>query len=152
MAVTVASFRAVFAEFASAESYPDQRLAYWLALGEKMINVERWGDLADHGAMLFTAHRVTLQARSLRDAKFGKAPGSASGPVSSKSVDKVSISYDVSSSSEEGAGFWNLTTYGQEYIRLARIMGTGPIEVGASMSGPSASAHYNAFAIGPNLG
>lgn len=150
MTVSAATFRAVFSEFADTAAYPAPAIDYWLTLAGKMMDAARWGDLLDHGTSLFVAHRLALQSRNTRDAQFGKTPGAAFGPVSSKGVDKVNISFDTASAAEENAGFWNLTTYGQEYIRLARIVGMGPVQIGL----PSAEVqeYYGGFYAGPYLG
>jgi hypothetical protein len=72
----------------------------------------------------------------------------ASGIVSSKSVDKVSVSYDTSGAMEAGAGHWNLTTYGTRYIRLVKLVGAGPLQIGGS-----SSTQYSAAAwAGPYYG
>lgn len=151
MTVTAASFREMFTEFADAAKYPDVRLASFITLAGQMMNADRWGDLADYGAMLFVAHHVSLQAKRIKDARFGKVPGQASGIVNNKSVDKVSIGYDTQSTAEEGAGHWNLTAYGQEYIRLAKNMGIGPVQVGAPSEGDGVSMYSSAYA-GPYQG
>lgn len=151
MTVTAASFREMFAEFADAAKYPSPRIDAYITLAAKMMNAGRWGDLADYGAMLFVAHHVSLQAKRVRDSRFGKAPGQAGGIVNNKSVDKVSIGFDTQSTAEEGAGHWNLTAYGQEYIRMAKIVGMGPVQVGAPSDGEGASMYQSAYA-GPYQG
>lgn len=130
MALTSESFRAAYPEFKDSGAYPLAQIDLLIVLSGKMMNAERWGDLLDHGAGLFVAHSLALSARAAKDAEFGKIPGQASGIVTNKSVDKVSVGYDSSSVAEEGAGAWNLTTYGQQYIRLARLLGAGPVQVG----------------------
>ena len=60
-------------------------------------------------------------------------------------------SYDTATASEEGAGFWNLTVYGQEYIRQARMVGAGPLTVNSddsAIAGPGGLAAY----AGPGWG
>lgn len=151
MTVTVASLRSAMPEFSDAAVYPDPQISFWLDLAPKVFDAGRWGELLDHGMSLFIAHNLVLQSRATKDAQFGKAPGQASGPVTSKSVDKVSISYDVSSAAEEGAGSYNLTVYGQQYIRLARIIGAGPVQIGALEPG-SQSLYAGSVYAGPYVG
>lgn len=49
----------------------------------------------------------------------------AAGVVSSKSVDKVSVSYDVSGVINPDAGFWNSTAYGREFYWWWSMFGAG---------------------------
>lgn len=135
MTVTASSFRASFTAFADATKYPDGMVNFWIAQSLLMMDAARWGNLIDYGTSLFVAHNLVLQGDDVRTAAFGGNPGIASGAVSSKSVDKVSISYDTSAASEDGAGAWNLTTYGQQYIRQARMMGMGPVQIDQQTSG-----------------
>lgn len=140
MTVSAASFRVDFPEFADTGMFPDSLINFWLGWSNKFVNAQRWGSTVDLGYELFTAHNLVLEAKALATASAGGVPGAAEGVVSAKSVDKVSINYDVSASMEEGAGHWNLSIYGQRFIRLQRMMGTGGVQVGAGCSGSSASA------------
>ena len=55
----------------------------------------------------------------------GGIPGDSLGPVSSKSVGGVSISYDSGSISIAGAGAWNATSYGQRLYKLLQSAAMG---------------------------
>ena len=135
MTATVASFRTSFREFQSAAAYPDPDIQFWLDLCQGvapapgLLNVDRWLSLRDMGAMLFTAHNVVLEKRAQAEAQNGAVPGSNTGPISNKSVDKVSIAYDTASASDEKAGHWNLTTYGTRYTYMMRLVGAGPVQL-----------------------
>ena len=129
MTVTVASFRTSFTAFSDSTKYPDGMVAFWLATAGNMLDAGRWGNLLDYGTSLFMAHYLTLAGADAQTVAFGGNPGEATGPTSNKSVDKVSIGFDTASAAEEGAGNWNMTTYGQQYIRQARIIGAGAIQV-----------------------
>lgn len=129
----VATFRANFAEFNSTTAYPDSLINFWLGVGGRQLNTCQWGNMLDDGLQLFTAHHVTIAARDKKTAAFGGAPGGNSGPLASKAVDKVSASYDTTAAIEEGAGHWNLTTYGTQFIRLAKMLGAGGIQLGGSL-------------------
>ena len=142
MTVTSSSFRLGFPEFDDLTKYPDSQLAFWITLSGKMFDSGRWGELLDFGTMLFIAHNIALQARAAADASFGKPPGQASGPVNNKSVDKVSIGFDTASAAEENGGAYNLTVYGQQYLRLARNIGAGPVQVGID-AGSGAGGVYS---------
>lgn len=128
MTVTASSFRVMYPEFGDSTAYPDGQISAWISQALLQQDAGRWGALIDLGTMLFTAHNLVLSARAQTEASFGKPPGQASGPVSNKSVDKVSIGYDTGSAAEENGGAWNMTVYGQQFLRLARQIGIGPVQ------------------------
>lgn len=111
-------------------NYPDGLIQFWLNLAYKLLPAARWFDVLDEGAQLFTAHNIVLEYQAQAAAQSGSVPGLATGPVSSKSVDKVSVGYSTGDTAVAGAGDWNYTTYGQRFIRMARLFGAGPIQVG----------------------
>ncbi|MCX5495375.1 DUF4054 domain-containing protein [Kaistia dalseonensis] len=129
MTVTVSSFRADFPEFASIVTYPDAMVAFWLTTAAKLLSIDRWAELLDLGTELFIAHNLALGARDQKAAVAGGIGGSSAGLVASKAVDKVSVSYDTGAAAIEGAGAWNLTTYGTRYIQLARMIGAGGLQL-----------------------
>lgn len=122
----IAQFRTNFPEFADAAKFPAGPIAFWSGLGEKLISSDRFGSAYGEAVALFTAHNLVLAIGNARTAAGGGIPGrGAGGAVSSKSVGSVSVSYDTASSMEDGAGHWNLTTYGQQYVSMARLFGHG---------------------------
>ncbi len=131
MSVTVPSFRGGYPEFADQTRYPNGMVAHYLAFALKMMDADRWGELIDEGTMLFTAHHCTLRRRAMDQADNGDAPGGASGPVNSRSVDKVSVGFDTGAGTIEGGAQWNLTVYGIEFLQMMKLVGAGPIQVGA---------------------
>lgn len=139
MAVTANGFRGHFSEFGDLLVFPDAQIEFYLGIAPNLVNSERWGSSFDLGVELFIAHNITLDARAVRDAKTGQLPGAVTGPVSGRSVDKVSVSYDTSAAAERDQGHWNLTVYGLRYIRLGRMFGAGPLQVGTG--GVSSSAY-----------
>lgn len=125
MALDVAKFRTDFPEFADAARYTPAMLNFWAGIGEKVISTDRWGELFVQGLELFTAHNIVLAAGNKAAAASGSVPGQANGVVSAKKVGDVGINYDNTTSLELDAGHWNQTTYGRQYIRLARLLGQG---------------------------
>jgi hypothetical protein len=87
------------------------------------------------GEMLWAAHFITLDAMDAAAAAAGKPAGAVSGLVSSKSVGSVSVGYDLSIGTEEGAGHWNLTSYGRRFWSFLRMAGMGGIQVTGGVSG-----------------
>ncbi|MDP3351819.1 MAG: DUF4054 domain-containing protein [Hydrogenophaga sp.] len=129
MAVTPATFRQHFPEFASVVSYPDPQVQFWIDVAGKLLPADRWADLIDDGTELFTAHHLAIGKRDQDAAAIGGTPGAINGPQTSKAVDKVSASYDTGAVTYEGAGFWNATMYGIGFWRLARMIGAGGIQL-----------------------
>jgi hypothetical protein len=136
MSTTANAFRRNFPEFNDNNVYPDPVVDMWLAFAGELLapSLNRWGGLTSAtytmGINLMTAHELVLARQAQAAAANGAAPGMQSGPINNKSVDKVSVGYDTAATIEEGAGHWNLTTYGSRFLRLAKMMGAGPIQVG----------------------
>jgi hypothetical protein len=132
MAVTSATFRAAFPAFGgpNTQTYPDLEIEYWLGLSLKLMNVPRWGNLLDDGQMLFVAHNLSLEFNAKKATAKGQNPGEVKGMITSASVDKVSFSRD-SSFMDPKNGHWGLSIYGLRYIRLVKMIGAGPVYVGA---------------------
>lgn len=128
--LTPAAFRDQFPVFTSTTTYPDPEIQFWIDLAIKLHSAERWGDLLDYGISLFVAHNLSLEFSSNAAAAAGQAPGQVVGALSSASVDKVSYSRDASSAMDPKNGHWNLTTYGLRWVRLVRMVGAGPVQIG----------------------
>ena len=143
MAVTPAMLREAFPALADVNVYTDPSMNLWIGVATKLVNEDRWGDLTDTGIMLYAAHNIVIDAM---DGRIGVVPGaSMQGVVTSKSVGGVSVGIDASSASEADAGNWNLTTYGTRYYRLMRMMGAGPVQVGAPGDSPTTSGATGAW-------
>jgi hypothetical protein len=133
MAVTYATFIATFPEFTNETRYPEGQFDIWSAQAYVQLNACRFGTSLDLAAMLFTAHNLVLYARNAAAAATefagGGAVGQVTGPINSKSVDKASVSYSPDLQSDENAGFWNSTTYGQRLWQMMRQFTSGPVYV-----------------------
>ena len=127
MTVIASSFRAVFTEFDSTK-YPDATVTWWIARAYRMLRAEVWGDDIDDGVMLFIAHNLVLGYRNIKGAASDNL-GASSGPVASKGVGAVSVSFDTTAGTIEGAADYNLTTYGVQFAHLMRMYGAGGIQV-----------------------
>lgn len=99
----------------------------------------RWGaydagacSLKKRGMFAFAAHKAVLAKAVQRATSAGGIP-SAPARVSSKSVGDESASYAVAApgSASEAAriGDLNTTSYGQEFMRLRKRAGMGPVVV-----------------------
>lgn len=142
MAVDAAQFRANFPEFSNTTEFPDSVVNFWFQYAYILLNARRWGQTLDLGAQLFVAHNIVLEQQASKQAATGGTPGVTTGAVASKAVGPASISYDNSASLELDAGHWNLTTYGKRLIRMIRMFGAGPVQVGMGCS-PYAISAWN---------
>jgi hypothetical protein len=122
-------FRIDLPEFASSTKYPDSMIMFYAGLADTMLNVARWGDFRPYGLNLFVAHNLVMAAQNAAIGLAGGTPGLDFGRTSSEGVGPLSASTDVQGSSEEGAGNYNATFYGTQFIRISRIVGTGGAHV-----------------------
>lgn len=123
---TVSKFRTDFPQFADTTKYPDAQIQFRLNLADVMMNESLYGPaMYPYIVELYVAHYMTLFAQDQRSAAAGGSGGNASGVQSSKSVDKVSVSYDNSMTLNPDAGFWNNTRYGAEFYQIATMFGAG---------------------------
>lgn len=136
MTVTPATFVTNFPEFSNPTSYPTAPIQFYIDLAYSLLPASRWMTTLDFGVQLFVAHNLVLESQAQLAANSGKPPGLSTGIASSKSGGPLSISWDTSSAAEVGAGHWNLTTYGQRYIRLARLIGSGGMQLGIGCAPP----------------
>ena len=126
----VQQFRIDFPEFAEATRYTNSVITFYSNLGTTLLDANRWGAQLNYGLELFTAHNIALEALDKRAADAGQIPGQIPGAVANKRVDAVSVGYESGNiSMEENAGHWNLTIYGKQFIRLARMIGAGPLQL-----------------------
>jgi hypothetical protein len=124
-----ATFREAFPEFSDIVKYPDAMLNFWSSVAITQVNCDRWRSQTLLGVYLYTAHECVLAAQNQKAGNIGGAPGQQAGPATSKTVGSVTAQYDAATTTEKDAGYWNLTTYGKQFIRLARIFGAGCVPV-----------------------
>lgn len=154
--ISVAQFRSDFPEFADVAKFPNATVTFWLNIASLMLSQDRFGPSAievwpvsapfptltifDYAVELFVAHNLSLGVPTAAQAAAGLGPGMVGGLATSKSVDKVSVSYDVNVGIVQGAGHWNLTIYGLRLYQLLLMFGAGPIQVGPGLPALSGSA------------
>lgn len=123
---TIADFRRDFPQFSDAEKFPDAQITFRLTLADRLLSENVTGrELFPYFAELFVAHYLYLFAADSRSSLAGGAGGSTNGVQASKSVDKVSVSYDTGSTLNADAGFWNNSRYGAEFWQLLMMFGAG---------------------------
>ena len=107
MTVTAQDVKDTFSEFSGTS---DATINIFLAQAERRVNADQWSDKADDATLWLTAHllKIEAQLRSGGDA--------ASGPVKSKRVGDLAISYEVPE--QLSRSFMGSTAYGQYYLDL----------------------------------
>ena len=129
MALTPARVRQLYRQFDDPGVYDDFVINTYLSFAVGMLNPSRWGNQLDFATGLFVAHHLTLRARDELTIQAGGLPGAVQAPIASKSVDKVSISFDVGAVSLADEGFWGSTMYGKQLYNLARMFGSGGLQL-----------------------
>ena len=123
------TFRQNMPMFADVDQFPSTQFNFYLKLGIKLLPESRWDDLLDDGLTFYVAHYLTLYARDMAFVEVGGTGGKVVGNETSKSVDGVSKSMDVSSVLISDAGHWNQTTYGIQFYQLMMMIGAGGIQL-----------------------
>lgn len=108
---------------------------FFLGMANACIKEKRYNSQWKYFMALFIAHHLILYMRansgdpSAENALKGSNP--TLGIAQSKSVDGLSISYEIlnAASDLEGYGTWNLTTYGQQLVTLTKPYGHGGLWV-----------------------
>jgi hypothetical protein len=122
-------FRAAFPEFKDTVRYPDELINFWAGLAILQVLPRVWKRAWFQGMCLYVAHEITMAERNEKTAQNGGVPGTFGGIANSKTVGGASVGYDSTVTSERDGGWWNLTTYGKQFLRLARIFGAGAIQL-----------------------
>lgn len=129
MSFSIPTFRQAFPEFVDPAAYTDAAMNFWAGIAGKLLPADRWDDMLDSATQLFVAHHLVVGVRNQMTADAGGVPGEVKGVLASKTVDKVSMSYDTKSVGLEDAGFWNASIYGVRFLQLARMFGAGGIQL-----------------------
>lgn len=129
---TVDDFYAFYPQFK--DQVPENVVEAFVNLASANINIKRWNKSWEFGMALFIAHFLTLYVKTsgtIDDPQTNLASGLVRGIQTSKSVDGVSVSYDVSSVLTEldGWGSYKLTEYGIQLLTMARLLGKGNMYV-----------------------
>ena len=126
-------FRRLMPAF-SREIVPDDILELYIRQAHAVVKHSRWKQLWIEGMRLYTAHFLTLYITTPTEGTSRDALLNASRPqgaVTGKSVENVSVSYDVSQSTGDLKGWasWKTTEYGAQFATLARMLGKGGMYV-----------------------
>lgn len=118
--ITPTSFVIRFPEFTAIST---ARIQMFIDDAVVVLNEAFWGVKYDLGLSYLTAHELAL-AEKAAAAAIGS--GAVSGPITSKSVDGVSVTYAAPSPISggiQGDSYLSLTGYGQKYLALRRTLG-----------------------------
>lgn len=125
----ISLFRTSFPEFSDTVIYPDALILFWSNIAQCQVNQPIWCGAWHLGVSLYTAHNIVIAAQNKKAASFGGVPGTSGGIANTKTVGSATVGYDSASTTEEGAGWWNRTTYGQQFYRLAMLFGAKAIQL-----------------------
>ena len=129
MTFDVAAFRKTFPEFNDTEKYSTPIVDFWVGFITQQLDPNIWNNSWTMGVSLYLAHELTIARQNVQAAEVDGTPGQQGGIATSKTVGSVTVQYDAQSMSEKDAGYWNLTTYGKQFIRLARIFGARAVQL-----------------------
>lgn len=115
-------FVAAFPEFGVASTYTPEKVTLWIDDGYLAFDPSVFGARLDLLVMLYVAHNLTLDGQNMR---AGAQIGATSGPIASKSIGGVSVSYDVGATITQNAGIYNGTSYGQRLVTMVQGMARG---------------------------
>lgn len=87
----------------------------------EMISIEAWGEKASKGHALLAAHFATKFLQG------GSGGAGAGGPVQSRTIDKISVTYAVSSIVAASDAQLGDTIYGQMYLAMRRTLVIEPL-------------------------
>lgn len=125
----IEKFRVNFPEFNNAEKYPTTLIQFWTDLAVLQVRECIWKRAWNNGVSLYVAHELVLATQNEQASRLGGSPGQQGGIANTKTVGSATIGFDTATSTEKDGGYWNLTTYGKQFLRLARIFGAGAIQL-----------------------
>lgn len=121
---TAADFKIRYPEFVDVD---DSRIEFFLDEAALEVSEPRWAAWFTKGVSALAAHLLKISLTINDDDGDGSIDELA--PVVSRAVGDVAITRGPYLSTNAGADYWNLTSYGREYIRLKRIVGIGAVAV-----------------------
>lgn len=116
MAVTVATFKIRFPEFASIE---DEVIQMFIDDSSLFVNENIWDTKYDLGVSYRAAHELAIYNNT------SAGNSEASGPITGQSVDGVSISFGSSNKITDETMYLSSTIYGQKYLAMRKTLGIG---------------------------
>lgn len=121
--MTPAEFKLIFPTF---EGEADVRVQYALDSAAPFLDASRWDDLYTQGLANYAAHTLTMTAVA---AVAVSGVVGVSDTANMKKVGDVSIGRSDALLEKQAKNPLYRTLYGQEYLRLARLVGMGAVAV-----------------------
>lgn len=127
----IVAFRQGFPEFSDTTCFPSSQINFQSTIATELMNQCAWRDqtMLNYAIQLYVAHTLTLASQNQKIVAAGGTPGTFGGIANSKTVGGVSVGYDSASTSEQGAGWYNLTNYGKQLYHLIKLFGAGAIQL-----------------------
>lgn len=99
----------------------------WVGIAHQCVKYSLWDKTWELGMGLFIAHFLTLYQQTIEE-DLGNpvlSKGLSKGLITSESVGGMSVSYDLSSFTNEfdGWGTFKQTIFGQQYVHFLQMMG-----------------------------
>lgn len=82
------------------------------------ISEARWGKLYTRGLFALTAHLLKMATETV------ESGGAAAKNIAAETAGSLSVSYVAPASTDDGSNY-HLTAYGQEFLRLRKLVGVG---------------------------
>lgn len=114
----VKEFRLRFPEF---ETTPTPAVVFFLNDAMQELSKKRWASLYQRGLFYLTAHLIAMQNRIIENGNGGRFP------VSAENAGELSVSYVAQVA--KGDTQYELTCYGQEFLRLRKLIAIGALVV-----------------------
>jgi len=123
--ITASNLRTRFPEFADKVDYPTQRLDFFIqdAVLLYMPEATRWGNKYDIALSYLSAHLLVMADKSsLGDSSVSH------GPISTKTVDKVTVTRATTPKDQSDADLFLMSTaYGQRYKTIRDLCFVGVV-------------------------
>lgn len=139
---TLADFEKYFPEFFKEDDstnpptlvpiFPVELFEAYVELADSIVGQCKWGKMWKYGMGLVVAHFLVYKLRKFpNDGTIGGIVdgGSITGIVSSATLGDASVKYDTGLTTDPDYGTWNYTSYGQEFVELAKQAGKGGVYV-----------------------
>lgn len=130
---TVDDFLEMYPQFGGLTELSEDVIQVFVNLASSCLSYARWADSWRVAMGWFVAHYCTLYLQASVPAGSGAkavvGAAMARGVQVSKSAADVSVGYQQFTTGWEQWGVWNLTSYGQQLIQIASLMGLGGMYV-----------------------
>lgn len=114
---TPADLKARYPEFAQAD---DTQVGLVISEAALEVDQKAWGKFYQAGVLALAAHMLFIQGR-----RGGTGAGALPGPVTSKKVGEIALSYAAPPIKSTAEAMYASTAYGQRYLQLRQLIAIG---------------------------